>query len=89
MEKIINNLGSGLADACYFLDIVHAGAGQRARGTKMMEQRFLPARTDERNGVQLGGLHGLAAFIAMGTDGKAVRLVAQPLKRMQNFITFG
>src|SRR5262249_23564924 len=86
VEEIVNGLRHRLADAGNRQEVVGAPAGHGLGGAEVREQRALALRADAGDVVERVDTDGLAALGAMGADGEAVRLVAQPLNEIEHRI---
>src|SRR5258708_10212660 len=84
MEVVINFFGDGFADAGDLFEVLQPGPRHRLAGAEMHEQSLLPPRADPRDLVERrGGDCGTAAR-PMAADREAVRLVAQPLQKVEH-----
>src|SRR5215472_9044053 len=86
MEMVVDALRHGFADALDPLKIGKSRTGDAARRAEMMKQRLLAPRADAGNLVERRAADRLHPPGAMGADGEAMRLVAQPLQVIEDRI---
>src|SRR5690242_15541004 len=84
MEVVVNLFCDSFADSRHALDLGEAGAGNRARGAEMAQQRLLPARADAGDLVEWRGADRHRPAGAVRPDRKPVRLVAQSLQEIKD-----
>src|SRR6185437_5553089 len=84
MKMVINLFRDSFADARHALDLGEAGAGDGARGAEMVQQRLFAFRADAGDLVERRAPERFRMPRTVGADGKAVRLVAQPLQEIEH-----
>src|SRR5215471_4369657 len=83
VKVVINLFCDSFADAGGALDLRETGAGNGTGRAEMVQQRLLAAGADARDLVERRPADRLRPPRAVGADGKAMRLVAQPLQKIQ------
>ena len=86
VEKVIDELGGRGIDARNLFEIGEAGARNRLGRPERMQQGALARRPDPADLVERALGEVLLAAGAVGADGEAMRLVAQPLHEIKRRI---
>src|SRR6188472_850079 len=84
MKMAIDAAGQRTADALDVFEIGDAGTAHPLGRSEGAQQGFLAFRPNAGHLVRRVGRHALEAPGAMGADGEAVRLVAQPLDEIEH-----
>src|SRR5579883_866453 len=86
MEMIINLFCDDFADAGDALKVGEPGGRDGTRRPEMVQEGALACGADAGDLVERRGTDGPRSLAAMGADGEAMRLVAQPLEEIKNRI---
>ena len=83
MQGVVNLLCDGQIDAADLGQLIDTGAGDAPDGAEVQQQLLLPLWPDAWDRIQLRAANCTLTGLAVRADGKAVRLVAQPLQMQQ------
>ena len=86
MEMVVYFFCDSFADTAHPLDLREPGPRDGSRRAEMVQQRVFALGPDSRDFVERRVSDGLCPLGTMRADYKTMRLIAQPLQKIQHWI---